>query len=185
MLSGRFKEGETLATSGRVEIDLPEDDPVAFEIIMSIVHNKSKGVPRDMALKTLVAVAVLNDKYQFQQAVEMFSDIWLQKLKPENLPCLSDWDLISWLAVVWSFRRPVEFTLLTKEIVLGDKWCANGPENISGNDGHLLLPERLISKIDFCLLLPTIQHTTGGTIDAVFLDARAWCKCAIEIRANF
>ena len=147
MLSGPFKEGETLAATGNTEISLPEDDPVAFEVIMNIIHNRSKAIPRKMTLESLVAVAVLTDKYEFQQVVEMVSDIWLQTLTPKAISKMVTPELFSWLSVVWTFRRPVEFALLTKDIVLNSAWDEESKPYLKETaGGYALLPERLIGK---------------------------------------
>jgi len=48
----------------------------------------------------------------------MFASLWLQTLISVAMSDLFAPDLLSWLSVVWTFRRPTEFTVLTKAIVL-------------------------------------------------------------------
>ncbi|TVY46829.1 hypothetical protein LOCC1_G003391 [Lachnellula occidentalis] len=152
MLSGPFNEGETLAATGKVEISLPEDDPVAFTILMNIIHHRSRAVPRKITLKSLVAVAILTDKYEFHQDVETYGEIWLKALKlAVEVSDLSVYDVFSWLSVAWVFRRQASenhLSRLIKEIVLNRTWDDDDDPRLEAfAEGFPLLPQRLIETL--------------------------------------
>lgn len=54
--SNRFMEGQTLKTTGKVEIALPDDDAESVELLMNIVHNRSKRIPRQINVESLSQV---------------------------------------------------------------------------------------------------------------------------------
>ncbi|KAF8865165.1 hypothetical protein BDZ45DRAFT_475371 [Acephala macrosclerotiorum] len=120
MLTHSFKEGETLRATGKVEIELPDDDPVAFTMVLDIIHSRSRRVPRIVPLKLLGLLAIIVDKYQFHEAVAVFSDIWLKET-PATFPSkfydqhAPEWLL--WLGIAWVFRGAIEFGHITSTIM--------------------------------------------------------------------
>ncbi|KAK3292383.1 uncharacterized protein B0H64DRAFT_406507 [Chaetomium fimeti] len=73
MLGPNFKEGQRLAETssaetssvkaGPVEIELPEDDADAIEIILNIIHGRNNKVPEQLSPNKLLQVALAGDKY--------------------------------------------------------------------------------------------------------------------------
>jgi hypothetical protein len=112
MLKPNFPEGATLLFTGKVEVPLPDDDPIAFSILMDIVHGKP-GVPRHVSLLLLTALSVLVDKYQLLKVVSKYSDQWVDALK-RDIPQAITSDLFHWLSVSWVFRSSEEFNHLTR-----------------------------------------------------------------------
>ncbi|KAF4629274.1 hypothetical protein G7Y89_g8873 [Cudoniella acicularis] len=83
-----FKEGKALS-EGKAEVLLPDDGPDAFEILLNIIHGRSRAVP-------------------------MFSDTRIGALN-ETLPKTSDnKEVMPWLGIAWVFKKPAEFKYLTK-----------------------------------------------------------------------
>jgi BTB/POZ domain len=76
-----FREGRELGNTGSVTVPLADDDPDAFIIILDVVHCRSRQVPREISLEMLTRISVLVDKYQMVEAVEMFSNDWIQHIK--------------------------------------------------------------------------------------------------------
>jgi hypothetical protein len=107
-----FPEGATLLFTGRVEVPLPDDDPVAFAILMDIIHGKY-GVPRIVSLTMLGALALLVDKYQLQKAVSRYSGHWIDGVK-RDIPQAICPDLFHWLSISWVFQAPEEFNHVTR-----------------------------------------------------------------------
>ena len=110
-----FAEGKELQDSKKVTIPLPEDDPDAFAIILDIVHGRNRKVPKEVNLDLMGKLAVLVDKYQMLEVVEMFSDIWIDGLRV-NLPKNFTADAVPWLGIAWVFKKEVEFRHLTSII---------------------------------------------------------------------
>lgn len=81
MLRTPFREGETLSLHGKVTINLPEDDPAAFEILMNIIHAKNRAIPKTVPLIILTELAILVDKYRMHEAIGFLADLWIDNLK--------------------------------------------------------------------------------------------------------
>jgi len=63
-------------------------------------------------MKLLGTLSVLVDKYRILDAVEVFSDMWIEDLKPKisgNFPN----DLLLWLSISWVFRKATLFKAVT------------------------------------------------------------------------
>jgi hypothetical protein len=110
-----FKEGRTLSSNGRVEVPLPDDNVAAFIIILDIIHGRNRRVPRQVSLEVMTNLSILVDKYQMLEAVEVFSDAWIEDLKV-NLPEQFDDNMGQWLAISWVFGKRVEFKTMTQYI---------------------------------------------------------------------
>jgi hypothetical protein len=66
-----FQEGGDLAV-GKAEVPLPDDDPVAFEIILQILHHYISKIPFKVELPMLLRIAVLVDKYHMQETIGLY-----------------------------------------------------------------------------------------------------------------
>jgi hypothetical protein len=108
MLKPKFVEGLTLGANSKLEIPLPDDDPVPFEILMNIVHGRSRRVLREVDLTELCSIAALVDKYNMQEAVEAFSDRWIKDLEATQSKRISD-DIVSWVFISLVFDKPKLF----------------------------------------------------------------------------
>ncbi|KXT05555.1 hypothetical protein AC578_3681 [Pseudocercospora eumusae] len=69
MLRPHFKEGSTLLKDSRVEIELPDDDAWAMEIIFNIMHLQNDCVESQLDVNGLEVIAQLVDKYQCATAI--------------------------------------------------------------------------------------------------------------------
>lgn len=83
MFQGDRPEGNTLRSTGSVQVPLPEDDPATLLILLGIIHGRTRKVPRLMDLKTLTRLAILVDYYNLHETVKMFLDMWIDGLKGE------------------------------------------------------------------------------------------------------
>ncbi len=59
---------------GQLELPLPDDDSVAFEILLNIIHGHPRSVPHQIDLLLLSRLAMMVDKYGLQEVVVVFSD---------------------------------------------------------------------------------------------------------------
>lgn len=107
-----FPEGATLLFTGRVEVPLPDDDPVAFAILMDIVHGKA-SIPRQVSLSLLTSLSVLVDKYQLQKVASRYSNQWIDSIK-RDIPQAITPDIVHWLSVSWVFQATEEFNHITR-----------------------------------------------------------------------
>ena len=117
MLSNTFSEGLALRSAGKLKLPLPDDDPVAFEILLNIIHGHPRSVPRQIDLQLLRRLAITIDKYELQEVVQVFSDAWLNNLK-NTLPKSFTPDLLLWLFIFLVLDKPSEFRHASKIIQL-------------------------------------------------------------------
>ncbi|KAE9378212.1 hypothetical protein N431DRAFT_399726 [Stipitochalara longipes BDJ] len=119
MLGPNFEEGQRLRIEGSTDIALGDDDPDAFEILLNIIHGLTRRVPRSVSLDMLTRIAVLVNYYQMHEAVELFSDTWINTLAREGLPQSYSMETIKWLLISWVFHKPMEFQAVSRVIELG------------------------------------------------------------------
>ncbi|OGM42367.1 hypothetical protein ABOM_007917 [Aspergillus bombycis] len=80
-----FQEGTQLRTKGHLKFPIRDWEPIPFLILMLIIHHRTRLVPREVSLDSLVEIARLVDYYECYEAVEPFSDSWLVQLKIRSL----------------------------------------------------------------------------------------------------
>ncbi|WEW58714.1 hypothetical protein PRK78_004182 [Emydomyces testavorans] len=98
---------------GSVEIPLPDDDPDALLILLNIIHGHVRKVPLIVDLVTLTQLAILVDKYDIHEAVELFSNFWFENLK-STIPEKYTDDIPAWICISWVFNRSIEFKKTTR-----------------------------------------------------------------------
>ncbi|KAI9768640.1 MAG: hypothetical protein M1839_004000 [Geoglossum umbratile] len=113
MLRQEFKEAIVLRSTGKLEVTLEDDCPAAFLILLNIIHGHVRLVPREIDLDMLTRVAIIVDKYDCLEVVEIFSDMWFSKLR-KKLPGSFTKTLLPWLCITWVFERADEFMLMTQ-----------------------------------------------------------------------
>lgn len=109
--SDTFSEGRILRTEGSLVIPLPDEDPDAMIILLNIIHGLSSKVPRRVDLNMLSKLAVAVNYRQMHEAVELWSDTWIENLKrDEGLPgSYIPEILLPWLFIFWVFRKDEDF----------------------------------------------------------------------------
>jgi hypothetical protein len=143
MLDGDFKEGLKLHAMGELEISLPDDDPHTFSILLDIIHGHNRNVPRQISLPRLAKLAILVDKYQILERVEIFSDMWIDDIQNggHGLPVTFGPDILPWLSVSWVFGKENIFQQVT-EILEREGDSDMGGESIQ----ELPIPDLIIGK---------------------------------------
>ncbi|KAK2873447.1 hypothetical protein FQN49_002370 [Arthroderma sp. PD_2] len=116
MLQHKFNESNVLRVTGSVEIPLPDDDPDAFLIILNIIHGHLRQVPLEVDLHMLTQLAILVDKYELHERIEMFASFWFRNLKP-TIPehCIDN--ISSWICICWVFNESEEFKRVTRLVL--------------------------------------------------------------------
>ncbi|KAG4440525.1 hypothetical protein IFR05_003995 [Cadophora sp. M221] len=108
-----FKEGDELRRSGKAEVVLPDDDYVAFGIMMNIIHGRVSKIPRKLSLDIMTKLAILVDKYETLAVFGLVLDVWMPPLT-NKIPKFFNKDVLPWLAIAWVFRLPDLFRKMTK-----------------------------------------------------------------------
>lgn len=106
-------------------------------------HHRIKKVPRLVSLVRLTALTILVDKYQMQESVEVFSDMWIDGLKGRkgDVPESLTQDVLPWLCISWVFQKEKPFQEVTKILM------HEGDEDIGGEElQELPIPELIICR---------------------------------------
>ena len=140
MFEVKYKEGLSLQSQGHAELLLPEDNPAAFLIILHLIHGQPRKVPRKITLNMLTELAILVDKYDLLEPVEMFLDYWLQDLT-STIPRTLDDDLLPWICISWVFKKSNIFKKVTKIAQMESEGLLDAD--------HLAISEWVLSK-EFC-----------------------------------
>ncbi|KAK2808737.1 hypothetical protein FQN50_004409 [Emmonsiellopsis sp. PD_5] len=142
-LQGNFEEGKihSPSTDGPKyhQIIAKEWDPSAMLILMNILHHRTRSVPRSIDLEMLAKIAVLVDYYGCAEAVEVFSDMWVDNLQG-SLPKQYCRELVMWLWVAFTFEKKKLFEEVTEVAVLQSR----GVIQVMG----LPIPGSVIHSID-------------------------------------
>jgi hypothetical protein len=112
MFAGPFTEGKP-DHSGLRQVSASDWDPEAFNIILTVLHGYHRDVPRSLSLEMLAKLAMIVDYYQCHESIELYADIWLQRLKP-NIPTVYGQDCILCLFISWVFVQPDIFQQMTR-----------------------------------------------------------------------
>jgi hypothetical protein len=90
--------------SERPSYDLPEDDPYAMRILMTILHHKSAQLPAAMSTKQLFDLATISNKYDVTDIISAHVECraWICKLWYHDKPHNGEWG--TWLWILYTFH---------------------------------------------------------------------------------
>ncbi|KAH7302891.1 hypothetical protein B0I35DRAFT_197159 [Stachybotrys elegans] len=77
MFQPKFKEGQALLQEGSAEVELPEDNADALEIILQVIHGYSDQVPTTLEPSRLLEVARACEKYDMARPLAFAIKVWL------------------------------------------------------------------------------------------------------------
>ena len=135
-LRSRMHESSTLKSNGYIELPMSEMDPEAMLIVMNIIHVRFRQLPDSITFETLTKLAVVVDYLQCLEAIEPFSDRWIESLK--NVPTTYSPALIQWLCISRVFKKAELFRSITGTMI----WKAKGPIQTLG----LPIGESIVDK---------------------------------------
>ena len=136
MLHANFKEGLEFRDKGHAELQLMNDDPDAFLIVLNLIHGHNRKVPREIDLPMLTEIAVIVDKYEVLEITEIMAEHWLQNLE-KTVPLTLNEDLLSWMCISWVFKKADIFKKVTKIAQLESKGFLD--------EKQLPIPESILS----------------------------------------
>lgn len=116
MLAGSIDEADTLRTTGRINLPLPDEDFEATLLLMRIIHSKSREISSQISFDFLVQLAIVIDKYEMLDSVKFFTDLWFHHHYLIGIPSVesaTEEQLLRWLCVAWVLQQPNTFTLIT------------------------------------------------------------------------
>jgi hypothetical protein len=108
-----FAESVRDEVDGLYHIPAHDKDVEAFLIVLQIIHGRNKQVPREVTLEMLAKIAVLEDYYNFGEALELFTEVWIQRPSQDPIPTVYCRDLVLWIWIAWVFDIEKQFTEVT------------------------------------------------------------------------
>jgi hypothetical protein len=142
LITGEWKESKAMQTQRCLRLEERDWDADALEILMNIIHNRARRVPRLINLEMLAKLAVLVDYYECLEVVEVFSPDWIAHLKQKE-PMPYSRDTVLWIWISIGFRQSDLFHTATSAALRH----SGDPIQTMG----LPIPEEVIRKL-FLLL---------------------------------
>jgi len=145
----QFKERTALSartsTSEPLELSLPDDDPKALVVILRVIHLQYDWVPPSLDESQLYKIAVICDKYDMRQSLEIWLAKWISPLvEPPAKPVSGD----KWLFIAYAFGRKDLFSRLTKDLILQCRSDEDGNLLMNGNTLTEHIPEHIVGEWD-------------------------------------
>ncbi len=137
---GALKEGHTLHSEGNVEVPLPHADVDAFIIVLDMINRRNRGVPRQIDPEMMTRISIIAEKYDISDAIDVFSDIWMDNLRLSVLRCYSD-TVPQWLWIFCTFKKRDVFTAIPQIIQM------ESDDKIHGIAHGLPIPDSIISEL--------------------------------------
>ncbi|KAL4861277.1 hypothetical protein BDV12DRAFT_204163 [Aspergillus spectabilis] len=163
MFSSKFKESSDLERNGYLRLQEDQWEALPFLVLLLIIHGRMRSIPRKVSLKTLTDIAVLVDYYGCYEAVEVFSDMWIDHLEGKVSKSLND-DTLKWLFISWAFQKRSIFKQITETIQ-----CESTD---SFQWGSLPIPQTIIGRVDY---LERIINALRGLFNSL-VDGTRSCK---------
>lgn len=136
MFNGNFRE--RISPGGGIKrVSLPDDDADAMVILLNIIHGLSRKVPKTIGLRTFVAIAILVDKYQLLETIDVYADRWFPTLWA-SAEYQTPVGLAKWIFLSWLFKKSFQFEMLTC-------WAIYKVDKVDWDHG-LPIPETICSK---------------------------------------
>lgn len=122
MLSGTdWKEGTRDENDGLYHVPAEDWDSEALLCVLQILHLRNGQVPRTVSLEMLAKIAVLIDFYDCAEALESFTERWIEHLQvAAPVPSYFCRDLMLWMCIAWVLRLPQEFVQTTTVAIRRD-----------------------------------------------------------------
>lgn len=112
---GKWAESEREKQDKLFHIRAKDSRSDVFLILLNIFHLQNRKVPRKISLDNLAEIAVLVDYYECAEAIEVFSNIWIEDLKvTAPIPHTYCRDLILWICVSRVFGLADQFKNATR-----------------------------------------------------------------------
>ena len=108
-----------------------------MHVVLSLIHSRTRCIPRTVTLEMLSKLATLVDYYGLHEALQFCASLWIDHLR-HSLPKICNRDLMLWIFVSWVFKDATFFKTVTKLAI------EQSPAKMATI--HLPIPEGVISK---------------------------------------
>ncbi|KAH6989287.1 hypothetical protein BKA56DRAFT_575457 [Ilyonectria sp. MPI-CAGE-AT-0026] len=147
----------------------PIFDPEAFEIVMKIIHGKTRMLPQKVTFEMLASISTIVDDLQCHDATWFIVKQWLSHI-PQRIPKEICEGLARWILISFVFEDAVSFRLSTQQAILH----SDGP---MPNFGLPIHPQ----------IIDTIDSIRQDTLEKLVEHSHALMNalCRKEIGCNF
>lgn len=112
-------------------VELPEDDPRAFRILMGIIHSAfAEHVPETVELVELFHVAILTDKYDMTHLLQPWAEVWCSSQRGRRHPYR--------LWIAWVLGDEAMFESEARRLALGCPVNKDGQLLVRCTNGNLM-----------------------------------------------
>jgi hypothetical protein len=109
-----WTEGIRNENDGLYHVPAEDWDSEALLYVLQVLHLRNGQVPRTVSLEMLAKIAVLIDFYQCAEALESFTERWVEHLQVTTpVPSYFCRNLMLWMCIAWVLRLPQEFVQTT------------------------------------------------------------------------
>lgn len=98
-------------------INAEDWNEAALLILMNIIHGHTRRAPLAISMEALAKVAAIVDYYKYHEAVELFTDTWIDHLEVEPPLKKSSVDLIHWIFISEVFTEEGLFKRATRRAI--------------------------------------------------------------------
>lgn len=118
MLNPQFSEGRKLAEDGSTTIPLPEDDPEAMEILLTVLHHQHDGWLDHLKFdgSFILRVIIATDKYDCKMAMKLAAEAWCGRAI--GILDIKTDELFDWLKAAYWFDLEQAFKDLSFRLIL-------------------------------------------------------------------
>lgn len=123
MISGTtWKEGIRSDDDNLYHVPAEDWDCEALLCVLQVLHLRNSQVPRTVSLEMLAKIAVLIDFYDCAEALEVFTERWIEHLRMFSpVPSHFCRDLMLWMCIAWVLKLPKEFKQTTTVAIRRDE----------------------------------------------------------------
>ncbi|KAK4224311.1 hypothetical protein QBC38DRAFT_485686 [Podospora fimiseda] len=134
MLFGPWAESKPLDNSPWI-VDLPEDEPTAFEALLGIMHNRYKLVPVNMTMDLLFDILVICDKYNMTYVITPWANSWMRDVEAQCKVGETKSPKMAYIA--WELGNEVLFAGEVRKFIFESYTMDDHDEGEGGDGGKL------------------------------------------------
>ncbi|KAF4971073.1 hypothetical protein FSARC_2021 [Fusarium sarcochroum] len=96
VLSRSGKENTNTNTNSWT-VDLPDDDPTPFALLLNLIHARFEKIPAQVSVNQLYGICVLTSKYKMTEVLRPVAERWYKPIaRPSNYGSLFKMAFVSW-----------------------------------------------------------------------------------------
>ncbi|KAK1145669.1 hypothetical protein N8T08_003905 [Aspergillus melleus] len=106
------KNHETPSPDKPMEMLFPEDNGTSLQYICAVTHSRGQMIPENLSPQDILDIAIVADKYDFIDALEMANRSWLRVCEKDEAGNMA------LMAAAYMFRNAQAFRQISKALAL-------------------------------------------------------------------